>query len=88
MAVFADCSLLFIATNVCLLMLGDLQLYDIWTWYDAVNVHDIVYVYANVDEYVYDIVCVYVDVYVFGFIADTAYDEIWPLIAAYFLTAW
>ena len=28
--------------------------------------HDIVYVYANVAEYVYDIVCVYVDVYVFA----------------------
>ena len=26
--------------------------------------HDIVYVYANVAEYVYDIVCAYVDVYV------------------------
>lgn len=45
-------------------MLDNLQLYDICTWYDAVNVHDIVYVYANVAEYVYDIVCVYVDVYV------------------------
>ena len=25
--------------------------------------HDIVYAYANVAEYVYDIVCAYVDVY-------------------------
>ena len=45
-------------------MLAYLQLHDICTWYDAVNVHDIVYVYENVAEYVYDIVCAYVDVYV------------------------
>ena len=87
MAVFTGCSLLFIAANVYLLMLGKLQLHDICTWYGAVNVHDIVYVYANVDEYVYDIVCEYVNVYI-GFIADTAYDKIQPLIAAYFLSAW
>ena len=49
--------------------------------------HDIVYVYANVAEYVYVIVCAYVNVYVFGFIAYVAYDEIWSLIAAYFLSA-
>ena len=49
--------------------------------------HDIVYVYANVAEYVYDIVCAYVNVYVFGFIADVVYDAIWPLMTAYFLTA-
>lgn len=60
-----DWGLLLIAANVCLFMLVYFQLHDICTWYDAVNVHDIVYVYANVDEYVYDIVCVYVDVYVF-----------------------
>ena len=76
MAGFAGCSLLLIAANVCLLMLGNLQLHDICIWYDAVNVHDIVYVYANVTEYVYDIVCVYVDVYVFGFIFYVVYDEI------------
>ena len=57
-------------------MLGDLQLHDICTWYDAVNVHDIVYVYANVAEYVYDIVCVYVDVYVFALFFYAAYDAI------------
>ena len=76
LAVFAGCSLLFIAANVCLLMLGDLQSHDICTWYDAVNVHDIVYVYANVAEYVYAIVCVYVDVYVFALFFYAAYDEI------------
>ena len=65
-AVFADCSLLLIAANVCLFMLAYLQLHDICTWYDAVNVHDIVYVYAHVAEYVYDIVYVYVNVYVFA----------------------
>lgn len=65
-AVFTVCGPLFIAANVRLFMLCDFQLHDICTWYDAVNVHDIVYVYANVDEYVYDIVCVYVDVYVFA----------------------
>ena len=64
LAVFAGCGLLFIAANVRLFMLCDFQLHDICIWYDAVNVHDIVYVYANVAEYVYDIVCVYVDVYV------------------------
>ena len=69
-------------------MFSYLQLHDICTWYDAVNVHDIVYVYANVAEYVYDIVCVYVDVYVFGFIVYVAYDEIWQLMAEYFLSAW
>ena len=57
-------------------MLSDLQLHDICTWYDAVNVHDIVYVYANVAEYVYDIVCVYVNVYVFALFFYAAYDEI------------
>ena len=51
-------------------------MYDICTWYDAVNVHDIVYVYANVAEYVYDIVCVYVDVYVFALFFYAAYDAI------------
>ena len=51
-------------------------MHDIWTWYDAVNVHDIVYVYANVAEYVYDIVCVYVNVYVFALFFYAAYDEI------------
>ena len=56
--------------------LAHLQLHDICTWYDAVNVHDIVYVYANVAEYVYAIVCVYVDVYVFALFFYAAYDEI------------
>ena len=49
--------------------------------------HDIVYGYANVAEYVYDIVCVYVDVYVLDFIVYAAYDEIWPLMVGYFLPA-